>query len=323
MKAIICNQYGSADVLQLHVVDRPKPGGDEVLVKIQASSVTAADVMMRKGRPLYGRLFLGLSRPKVCTPGTGYSGTIESVGENVSSFSVGDNVFGEVLLGTGTNAEYVCVAQNELLFLKPDNITHLLAASLGDGAVTSMNFLHNLAKVRPGHKVLINGASGSLGTAAVQIAKRLGAQVTGLCSAKNIDLVKSLGADRVIDYTKTTSMAELGVYDVIYDCVGKLAFSRYKSYLTESGVFVSPVLSFRLLTQVLYTSLFGNKKVIFSATGLLPNAEARTLFEKVKCMVSDGSLLPVIDRHFSLAEISDAHRYIETGRKRGNLALIP
>lgn len=322
MKAIICSKYGSADVLQLHEVDMPTPKDDQVLVKIRASSATAADIMMRQGNPAYGRLFLGLFKPKVSTPGTGYSGTVESIGNDVNSFQVGDDVFGEVLLGAGTNAEYVCVSQHELLFAKPDNISHSKAASLGDGAVTSMNFLHNLAKVTSGQKVLINGASGSLGTSAVQIAKHCGAHVTGLCSATNIALVKSLGADTVIDYTKESMMAELEHYDVIYDTVGKLSFSSYKAFLSDSGVFVSPVLSIGLLTHVLFTSLVSGKKAMFSATGLLPTNEARKLFERVKKMISEGSLLQVLDREFSLDQISDAHRYIETGRKKGNLALI-
>jgi NADPH:quinone reductase-like Zn-dependent oxidoreductase len=322
MKTIICSKYGSADVLQLHEVDKPTPNVNEVLVKIQASSATAADVMMREGSPTYGRLFLGLFKPKITTPGTGFSGTIESIGGDVKMFMVGDDVFGEVLLGAGSNAEYVCVSQNELLFIKPDNISHSKAASLGDGAVTSMNFLHNLAKVKPGQRVLINGASGSLGTAAVQIAKQQGAHVTGLCSATNIALVKSLGADAVIDYTKESMMDELQHYDVIYDTVGKLSFSSYKKFLTESGAFISPVLSLGLLGQVLLTSLIGSKKAVFSATGLLPTIEAQKLFLKVRKMVSEGSLLPVLDREFSLDQIADAHRYIETGRKVGNLALV-
>lgn len=322
MKAIICSKYGSADVLQLHEVDKPTPKDDEVLVRIQASSATAADVMMRKGAPVYGRLFLGLFKPKVSTPGTGFSGTVESIGNDVNTFKVGDDVFGEVLLGAGTNAEYVCVAQHELLFAKPDNISHSKAASLGDGAVTSMNFLHNLAKVTSGQRVLINGASGSLGMAAIQIAKHQGAHVTGLCSAANVALVKSLGADVVIDYTKESMEGELEHYDVIYDTVGKLSFSPYKEFLNEEGVFVSPVLSLKFLGHVLLTSLMGGKKAMFSATGLLPVNEARKLFEGVRSMVSEGSLLQVLDREFSLDQISDAHRYIETGRKKGNLALV-
>ena len=322
MKAIICSKYGSADVLQLHEVDMPTPKDHEVLVRIRASSATAADIMMRQGTPAYGRLFLGLFKPKNSTPGTGYSGTIESIGNEVNSFKVGDDVFGEVLLGAGTNAEYVCVSQNELLFAKPDNISHSKAASLGDGAVTSMNFLHNLANVKSGQRVLINGASGSLGTAAVQIAKHCGAHVTGLCSATNIALVKSLGADAVIDYTKESMMVELEQYDVIYDTVGKLSFSSYKKFLTDSGVFVSPVLSLKFLIYVLFTSLSSGKKAIFSATGLLPTSEARKLFERVRGMILEGSLLQILDREFCLDQISAAHRYIETGRKKGNIALI-
>lgn len=322
MKAIVQYRYGAADVLQVKELDKPTPNKNQILVKIIASSVTAADVMMRQGSPKFGRLFIGLLRPKSPGLGTGFSGTIESVGNDVSRFNVGDDVFGEVLFGAGTNAEYVCVEQNELVFAKPNNISHSQAASLGDGALTSMNFLSKVANVGVGDSVLINGASGSLGTAAVQIAACRGAHVTAMCSAANTALVRSLGADQVLDYRSDSLPSELEQYDVIYDTVGKLSYQEYKPFLTQSGVFVSPVLSLKLLADVLVSSLIGCKKAKFSATGMLRVTELRSLYENVKQMVVQGHLSQVMDREFDLVRIADAHRYVETGRKKGNLALL-
>ncbi|MEZ4745299.1 MAG: NAD(P)-dependent alcohol dehydrogenase [Calditrichia bacterium] len=202
MKAIVCTKYGSPDVLQLKEVEKPTPKPDEVLVKIFATTVTAAEGMMRKV-PFYGRLMLGILRPKSPIPGTGFAGIIESVGENVSQFKPGDAVFGETSVNFGANAEYLTISESGLLVPQPENLPFADTAPICDGALTAMNFLKNLANIQPGQRVLINGASGSQGTYAVQLAKHFGAIVTGVCSTKNVALVQSLGADHVIDYTKT------------------------------------------------------------------------------------------------------------------------
>lgn len=322
MKAIVCEKYGAASVLNVEEVDKPTPQSKQVLIRVHAASVTAADIMMRRGLPIYGRLFIGLFKPKVSTPGTGFAGTVEALGDEVESFEVGDSVFGEVLFAAGTNAEYVCVSEDELVFKKPDSISYIEAASVGDGLVTSLNFLTKVVSVKKGQAVLINGASGSLGTAGIQIAKYLGANTTGVCSGKNTELVTSLGADKAIDYTQATMRESLEKYDVIYDAVGTLSYSYYKQFLKEGGVFVSPVLSLKLLLQTLTTAIIGKKRALFSATGLLDNTQQVELFNKAKLLLEQNKHRQVIDRTFTLNEIRSAHGYVETGRKVGNVALV-
>ncbi len=322
MKSIIATKYGSPEVLQLTTTQKPTPGAGEVLVKVHASSVTAADGMMRRGSPFYGRLFLGLTKPKNPTPGTGFAGVIEAVGEDVRTLKVGDRIFGEVVFGLGSNAEYTCVPEMGVVAAMPDSMSFDEGAPVCDGALTSLNFLKELAGIESGQQVLINGASGSLGTAAVQIAKSFGAHVTGVCSTANLEMVKSLGADEVIDYTKVDfTLTEKG-YDVIYDTVGKSSFSLSKKALTPTGVFVSPVLSLALLFEMLWTSKFGSKKARFSATGILPAPKLRELLHEVKDLIESGRLRTVIDRRYPLDDIAEAHRYVDQGHKKGNVVIV-
>lgn len=321
MKAIICTKYGPANVLKLQAVEKSLPKKDEVLVKVHAASVTAADVMMRKGIPRYARIFLGLFRPKIAIPGTGFAGEVEAVGSDVGSFKPGEHVFGEVLFSPGTYAEYVCVPQAGLLFRKPSAMTCSQAAPVCDGALTSMNFLRDVAKLKKGQRILVNGASGSLGTSAVQLAKYFGAHVTGVCSTRNIELVSSLGADNVIDYTKEQFNQNGETYDVIYDTVGKLSYSQCKDSLSSNGVFVSPVLSLRLLLNMIWTSMFNCKKAKFSATGIRPISELRELLSETCRIIESGGLRSVLDLSFELSQTSDAHRYVEKGHKTGNVTL--
>ncbi|HEA21099.1 MAG TPA: NAD(P)-dependent alcohol dehydrogenase [Pricia antarctica] len=319
MKAIITTKYGSPDVLQLQDIEKPTPKDNEVLIKIYAASVTAADTMMRKGTPLFGRLFIGLTKPKHPIAGTGFSGTIEAIGNYVKLFQVGDEVFGESLFGAGTNAEYTCVPENGVLTLKPSNLTHEELASICDGPLTSWNFLKVIAEVQRGQSVLVNGASGSLGTAAVQLAKHLGAKVTGVCSTSNVDMVKSLGADHIINYTQTDFAKTGRTYDIIFDTVGKSSFAKCKKVLELNGIYLSPVLSLPLLFQMLWTSMFGSKKAKFSATGLKPVPELRLLLNELKTLLESGQLKSVIDRCYPLEEVAEAHQYVDTGHKKGNL----
>ena len=321
MKAIVSGGYGSPEVLQLQEVEIPTPKDNEVLIKVVAASVTAADSMIRKGSPYIGRLYLGLRKPKHPIPGTGFAGVVESVGNAVSSFKVGDEVFGESISTFGTHAEYVCLAETGVLLTKPANISFEEAAGMCDGALTSMNFLKELANIRQGQKVLINGASGSLGTAAVQLAKHYGAVVTGVCSTSNVIMVQSLGADKVIDYTKQDFTTSEEQYDIIYDTVGKSSFSRCKEILSEDGVYMSPVLSLRLLFQMITTSISGSQKAKFSATGARPVPELRRLFGNLKEIIEAGKLRSIVDRRYSLDEAREAHAYVDTGRKRGNVVL--
>lgn len=321
MKAIISTGYGAPDVLQLKEIAKPVPGTNEVLIRVHAASVTAADAMMRKGTPYIGRLFLGLLKPKISTPGTGFAGVVESIGENVKLFAPGDKVYGEVLFADGSHAEYLCVPEDGVVAIKPDNMTFEEAAPVCDGAVTSMNFLKDVTTIKSGHRVLINGASGSLGTAAVQIAKHFGADVTGVCSASNMALVKSLGADTVIDYTKEDFTSNGQTYDIIYDTVGKSSFSKCKNALTENGIYASPVLGLSLLLQMIWTAVIGKKKAKFSATGVRPVPELRVLLNETNELIAEGKIRSVIDRTYRLEETTEAHRYVDKGHKKGNVVL--
>lgn len=315
-------------MLRLDFSPKPRPGCGDVLVRVCASSVTAADTMIRKGEPFYGRLFLGLFKPKISTPGTGFSGVIEELGSQVENYQVDDEVFGEILFTSadysmGTNAEYVLVPKDQLMFHKPSGVSHIEAASICDGLVTSLNFLRNVFNLKSGQSILINGASGSLGTAAVQVSANLGAKVTAICSDKNRELVTSLGADIAIDYQDESFKGLLGTYDVIYDTVGKLSFTDCKKHLKADGAFISPVLSVRLLIDMLITRAIGDRKALFSATGLLDREARQQLFNHAVDLLAQSKVHQVIDRTYVIDEVKAAHEYVETGRKVGNLALVP
>lgn len=321
MKAVLCTQYGAPEVLHIQDISRPQPTDDEVLVKIHASTVTAADGMMRKGKPYIGRLAIGLTKPKHPITGTGFAGEVIAVGKEVAEFKIGDRVFGESVLGAGTNAEYICVPEGGVIAHIPQDKDYEEVASVCDGPLTSLNLLRDLAKIQEGQRVLIIGASGSLGTAAVQLAKHFGAEVTGLCSGKNVEMVYSLGADHVIDYTVSDFTQQDKQYDIIYDSVGKSSFSAAKASLTEYGIFLSPVLRFADLFHMLRTSLFGKKKVMFAATGMRAKSELRVLLHELKNLIEAGELRTIIDRRYPLSQISDAHRYVDTGHKKGNIVI--
>ena len=322
MKAIVSTGYGSPEVLQLQSFAKPTPKENELLIRIVATPITTADTMMRKGTPFYARFFLGLMKPRNPIPGTGFAGVVESVGDSVLQFRVGDEVFGETKLGFGANAEYICIPEDGLVIKKPRNISFEEAAPVCDGALTSFNFLKHIAQIQAGQKILINGASGSLGTAAVQLAAYFGAEVTGVCSTKNIELVQSLGAHQVIDYTQEDLTQIDSQFDIIYDTVGKLSYPSVKHLLAPNGIFMSPVLSLKLLVQMIWTSYVGDKKVKFSATGLKSVEELRPMLNKIKELMQENTLKLLVDKRFSLEEAVEAHRYVDTGHKRGNVVVV-
>ncbi len=321
MKAIVCTKYGSPDHLKLREVEKPTPKSNEVLVKVFTTTVTAADSMMRRADPFISRFFLGFFKPKNDITGTGFAGKIVAIGSDVKQFLEGDPVFGETGVKFGANAEYICIPEDGVLSIKPTEMAYEEAAPICDGALTSLNFLKVIGNIQYGQKVLIIGASGSLGTAAVQLAIYFGAEVTGVCSTKNLDLVKSLGAHNVIDYTAEDFTKNGQAYDIIYDTVGKSSFSRCKNSLTQKGVYLSPVLGIGLLFQMLWTSIFGNKKAKFSATGLQPASELRNLIKTLKNLFENNHLNSVIDRCYPLAKTAEAHRYVDTGHKKGNVVI--
>ncbi|WP_417310746.1 NAD(P)-dependent alcohol dehydrogenase [Devosia sp.] len=321
MDAVIARRYGGPEVLEIGSVPTPTPKDNEVLVKIHASAVTQADVMMRTGTPHFARLFVGLRGPKAKIPGTSFAGKVVAKGAGVTRYAVGDDVFGETTLGFSTHAQFVAVAETGVIQHVPHNMSYLEAAPVTDGALTVHNFLTRLASIKPGQKVLINGAAGGLGTFAVQYARHFGAEVTGVASTRNADLVREMGADHFIDYTKTDVTRGAERYDLIFDTVGKLGFSKARRVLTPDGVYLSPVLGLPMLIQMLWTSRFSRRKGRFAATGLLPHDQLSTMLGEVKALIEAGSIWTHIDRTYPMSEIVDAHRYVEAGHKRGAVVL--
>ncbi len=322
MKAIIYTEYGSPDVLQLEEVEKPAPKDNEILVKIYATTVTATECIFRKGEPFFSRLFTGLTKPKITTLGEELAGEVEAVGKDVKLFKKGDDVFGTAGPGFGANAEYICIPEDGVLTIKPTNMTYEEAASSVDGFLTALPFLRDKGNIQSGQKVLINGASGSVGAAAVQIAKYFGAEVAGVCSASNLEMVKSLGADSVIDYTTEDFTKNGETYDIIFDAVGKLSFSRCKSSLKENGIFLEAGIGLAIFPQILLTSIIGGKKAKIATTGLRPASERTKDLIFLKELIETGKIKPVIDRRYPLEQIAEAHRYVDKGHKKGNVAII-
>lgn len=321
MKAVIAKAYGGPDVLRIQEIEKPAPKDNEVLVKIYVSAVTQADVMMRTGKPLFGRIFLGLRKPRASVPGTAFAGKVEAVGRDVSRFAVGDDVFGETTVGFHAHAQFVTVPEDGIIQTIPMTMSYEEAAPVTDGALTVHNFLTRLVPIQPGQKVLINGAAGGLGTSAVQLAKHLGAEVTAVASRRNLGFLRNLGADHVIDYSAEDFTRRRGAYDVIFDTVGKVPFGKARRALTSDGVYLSPVLGLGLLFRMLWTGKFGRRKAMFSATGLLPHAELGSRLTEVKALIEDGALKTIIDRRYGLDQIAEAHEYVQSGHKRGNVVL--
>lgn len=321
MRAAYVTGYGNSDLIEVRNVSIPNPKSNELLIEVKASTVTQADVMMLSGKPYFARLFVGFKKPKHPIPGTGFSGIIREVGEDVTDFKVGEEVFGETTLGFSTNAEFVVISESGVLLRKPKNMSHEEAATYGDGPVTSLNFLKNIGKIKKGQQVLINGASGALGTAAVQLASYFGAKVTAVCSGKNANLVKKLGADNVIDYKTSDFTKSNERYDLIFDTVGKSSFCESRKVLKRKGKFVSPVLTFSLLYQSLISRLFFRKKATFAATGMKKNHELKEMFEELLVIREQFDFQVVIDREFKLEEVSKAHEFVAMGHKVGNVIL--
>jgi len=321
MKAIVAKGYGSPSVLELQEVPMPEIGLGEVLIKVEVSAATRADTMMRSGKPYFARLFTGLRKPKHAIPGTGYAGQVVAVGAAVGNFKPGDRVFGESALGFSANAEFISLSADEVIIPMPDNLSYTEAASLCDGALTSINFLKEIAKVEAGQRVLINGASGSLGCSAVQLAKAYGAHVTGVCSTRNVGLVESLGADEVIDYTKRDFTQDSKAYDLVYDTVGKSSYQKAKHSLKEDGLFLSPVLNASIFRAMIGTALFGKRKAAFAATGMRKAEDLRKMADHLIELIKEGRHRTIIDRQFPLQRLAEAHTYIDAGHKKGNVII--
>lgn len=314
--------YGGPQMLAPVTCEIPMPAPTEFLIRVRASAVTRADGMIRAGLPRFARPFIGWSRPRHNLIGTCLSGEVIAVGDQVTRFAVGDEVYGMAGMSFSANASHICVDEDGVFMHKPAALSHEEAAVMGDGATTSFNFLNNVAELRAGEKILILGAAGSLGTAAVQIAAAMGAEVSGTCSARNTGLVSSLGASRVIDYAVENYSKSTERYDVIYDTLGVSSFREARSALTRTGRYVCPVLGFSLLFASLRTAIIGGRKARFSATGMLKPEVQRAMHGKLVELVEADRFAPVMDRTYPLAELIEAHRYMETGHKRGNVVVV-
>jgi NADPH:quinone reductase-like Zn-dependent oxidoreductase len=320
MKAIVYERYGPPDVLQLKDVEKPTPRVNEVLIKIHATTVTAGDWRVRSlnapaGFGLIMRLALGVSGPRQPILGSELAGEIEAVGKGVSQFKVGDQVFAFSGFGMGCHAEYKCMPEDGAIALKPPNLTYEEAAALSFGGTTALDFLRR-AKLQSGEKVLVNGASGAVGTAAVQLARHFGAEVTGVCSATNVELVQSLGAVHVIDYCKEDFTQNGEAYDVIVDVVGTAPFSRSKASLKQGGRLLQVLGSLPELLRAPWVSMTSGKKVIAG-----PAAERAEDLRFLARLAEAGEFNPVIDRRYPFEQIVEAHRYVDTGRKKGNVVI--
>jgi NADPH:quinone reductase-like Zn-dependent oxidoreductase len=320
MKAIVYHNYGSPDVLRLEEVEKPAPKDDEVLVKIHATTVTVGDAIVIKGEPLPVRFWSGLLAPKHSIPGKEMAGRVEAVGRNVRQFQPGDEVFGDLTVcGLGAFAEYVAVPENAIA-LKPANLTFEQAAAIPESAVVALQGLRDKGKIQAGQKVLINGASGGVGTYAVQIAKSFGAEVTAVCSTRNMDLARSLGADRVIDYTQEDFTQNGHRYDLILAANGDHPLSDYRRVLCPQGIYVgsggSMAQTFQGMLLGPWMSMTGRQKM--GNMLVKPNKNDLVFMKE---LIEAGKVLPVIDRRYPLAEITEAFRYLGEGHARGKVVI--
>jgi len=324
MKAIVYEKYGPPEVLQLKDVEKPAPKDDEVLIRVYATSVNYGDLVARNFKEISPREFnmpflfwfiakigFGLNEPTRTILGSEFAGEIEEVGKVVKRFRKGDQVFGYPGQNMGAYAEYLCMPEDGTVAIKPANMTYEEAAVVPMGAIMALSLLKKV-NVQSGQEVLINGASGSIGSAAVQIAKHFGAEVTGVCSTPRVEFVKSLGADEVIDYTKEDFTQSGKTYDLIFDILGKSSFKRCKSSLKQNGRYLLASFKMRQLFQMLWTSIVGSKKVVCA---LAPGSTEDLI--SVKELIEAGKISAIIDQRFPLEQTAEAHRYVEQGLKKG------
>jgi NADPH:quinone reductase-like Zn-dependent oxidoreductase len=311
VKAVVYDRYGPPEVLRVDEVERPVPEDDEVLVRVHATTVTRTDCGLRSAEYAVTRLFTGLMRPKRGVAGIELAGEVEAVGAAVSEFAVGDRVFG---IRSGANADFVCVRESGALAHIPAGMPFEEAAAVCDGGITALAFLRSVG-VRKGQQVLVYGASGSIGTAAVQLAKHFGAHVTAVCNTKNLELVRSLGADEVIDYIQEDFTKNGETYDVVFDAVGKLSFGRCRGSLKAGGTYLTTD-GLRNLFWALWTWRIGDKR---AKLGIAKYTKPDVLF--LRELIAAGEYSAVIDRAYPLEDVVEATRYVETQQKTGNVVL--
>lgn len=316
MKAAVYENYGAPEVLQIREIAKPAPKSNEVLIKIHATAATSGDCRLRKADPFAVRFFFGLFKPGLPVLGGVFSGEIESVGEGVTQFRVGDRVFGSTTMKFGAYAEYLCLPESGPVAPMPSGFSHAEAAALPFGGATALAFL-NKAGIRPGQKVLVYGASGAVGSSAVQIAKYMGAEVTAVCGPSNIDLMRSLGADHVVDYTRNDFSTIGRQYDVVYEAVNKAPLASCAAVLKKGGVLI---LGAAMLAEMFRGKWISIKDGIRLISGpVIPDAEAIRFLQKI---AESGGLKPVVDRQYRLEQIAEAHHYVEQGHKKGNVVVV-
>jgi len=326
MKAIVCTEFGPPDVLHLEEVEKPVPKDNEVLISVYATSVNYGDLVARNFKNvtpgqfnmpflfwLLSRIFFGLTKPKIKILGSEFAGEIEAAGKDVTLFKKGDPVLGYLGQNMGAYAEYLCMPENGVLAIKPTNMTYEEAAAVPMGAIMALHLLREKGNIQPGQKVLVNGASGGIGSAAVQIAKSFGADVTGVCGTPRLEFVKSLGADKVIDYTQEDFTQSGETYDLIFDVLGKGSFSRAKSALTPNGRYLFASFKMKQLFQMLWASITASSKKVICA--LAPGSTEDLI--AVKALIEAGKIKTIIDKSFPMEQAAEAHRYVEDGHKKG------
>lgn len=320
MKAVVHERYGGPDVLQVVEVAKPAPNENEILVRIHASTVTSADRRLRSmemphGFGLIARAVFGITKPRNQILGSEFAGQVESVGAKVTGFRVGDQVFGSRGSGMGCHAEYLCIAETGAVAIKPANLSYRQAAALSFGGTTALDFLRR-ARLRPNEKILINGASGCVGSAAIQLARYFGAEVTGVCGPANTGIVKSLGAQHVVDYTEQDFTASGAAYDIVLDTVGNCSFPRVVGSLKSKGRLLLVAADVRDFLHVPVAAVTTSKRIIAG-----PAAESQEDVRMLASLACRGWFRPLMDRTYPLDDIAAAHRYVDTGRKRGSVAV--
>jgi NADPH:quinone reductase-like Zn-dependent oxidoreductase len=319
MKAALCRRFGAPDVVTVEEVATPVPRDGEILVRVHAATVGIVDSLARRGTPFYARAHFGLRRPRFAVLGSGFAGQVEATGPAITRFAVGDQVFGTTAPRFGAHAEYVCLPEQAAVAPKPASLSYAEAAALADG--TALCFLRDKAGLRPGQAILINGASGAVGTAAVQLARYFGATVTGVCSGTNTGLVRKLGAGTVIDYTEADFTRSGQTYDVIFDVAGKSSFSRCRPALNDAGVYLTTAPSLAILFQMPWTARFGAKKAVVAFTGLRAASEQRRDLRYIAGLAQASALTAVIEECYPLERITDAHSRVDAGHKGGNVVI--
>jgi NADPH:quinone reductase-like Zn-dependent oxidoreductase len=321
MKAVIYTKYGPPEVLQIKEVGKPIPKDNEVLIKIHATTVNRTDNATIRAIPFFARIITGLLRPKIQIPGTEFAGKVEAIGENASSFKIGDRVFGFEEIGSKSHAQYLTIKETKAITTIPDNISYEQAAASSEGAHYAYNFI-NKVDLKPGQKILVNGATGAIGSAAVQLLIYFGADVDAVCNTKNIDLVKSLGANKIYDYEKEDFTKTDHKYNYVFDTVGKSSFFKCKRLLLPGGVYISSDLGYMWQNMFmppitkLFNPLLENKKTLFPVP-----SDTKGSILLIKKLIEEGKFKSIIDKKYPLEQIVDAYKYVGTGQKTGNVVI--